>query len=59
MTMASKAIPINLKFSFLFDIYVGKVEKIKKDNYKITNTLYVLPDQDMNDITYVGVLKSK
>lgn len=45
--------------NFPRNIYVGKVEKIKKDNYKITNTLYVLPDQDMNDITYVGVLKSK
>lgn len=45
--------------NFPKNIYIGDVKKITKDNYKISNILYVLPKQDMNDINYVAVLKSK
>ncbi len=41
------------------DIYIGTVEKLKKDNYKISNIIYVKPKQNMNNITYVGVLTDK
>lgn len=45
--------------NFPKNIYIGDVEKITKDNYKISDILYVLPKQDMNDINYVAVLKNK
>lgn len=40
-------------------IYIGKIKKIEKDNYNLGTILYVEPVQDMNDINYVVVLKSK
>lgn len=45
--------------NFPKNIYIGDVEKIEKDNYNISYILYVTPKQDMNDIDYVAVLKSK
>ena len=40
-------------------IYIGKIQKIEKDNYNLGTILYVEPNQDMNDINYVAVLKNK
>ena len=39
------------------DIYIGDVEKIKKDSYNLSSLIYVKPKQDMNEINYVAVLK--
>ena len=40
-------------------IYIGKIQKIEKDNYNLGTILYVEPNQDMNNINYVAVLKNK
>ena len=45
--------------NFPKDIYIGNIKEIKKDEYKVSTILYVEPKQDMNDITYVGVLTDK
>ncbi len=45
--------------NFPKNIYIGDVEKITKDNYEISDIVYVLPKQDMNNINYVAVLKNK
>lgn len=36
---------------------IGEVEKIKKDNYGISNILYVKPNCNFNNIKYVMVIK--
>lgn len=41
------------------NISIGIVDKIKKDDYKISYILYITPSQNMNDLTYVGVLTNK
>lgn len=38
------------------NIKIGKIEKIEKDSYGVSNILYVKPYQDMEDINYVAVL---
>ena len=38
-------------------ISIGKVKKIKSDNYGTSKLIYVEPDQDFNDIRYVVVLE--
>lgn len=38
------------------NIPIGKVEKIEKDKYEVAFIAYIKPYQDMNNITYVGVL---
>lgn len=45
--------------NFPKNIYIGEIKKIEKDSYNLSNILYVQPKQDMNDINYVAVLKSK
>ena len=40
-------------------LYIGKIRKIEKGSYNLGTVLYVEPIQDMNDINYVVVLKSK
>ena len=40
-------------------INIGRIQKIEKDNYNLGTVLYVEPNQDMNDINYVVVLKNK
>ena len=35
---------------------IGEVKEIKKDDYEISNILFVNPNQDMNNIEYVCVL---
>lgn len=41
------------------NIYIGTVKKIEKDNYGLSNILYVEPKQDMNDINYVAILNNR
>lgn len=41
------------------NIPIGIVDKIKKDKYNISYILSIKPYQNMNDITYVGVLTNK
>lgn len=38
-------------------IYVGEVEKIEKDKYNLSKTIYIKTYQDFNNIHYVTVLK--
>lgn len=38
-------------------LFIGEVEKIKKDNYGISNILYVKPNCNFNNIRYVMVIK--
>ena len=40
-------------------IYIGTVEKIEKDKYNLSKTIYVKLSQNFNDIHYVTVLKVK
>ncbi|WP_129044818.1 rod shape-determining protein MreC [Companilactobacillus metriopterae] len=40
-------------------LYVGKVYGIKKDNYGMTNSVYITPSADLRDFTVVTVIKSK
>ena len=40
-------------------IYIGKIQRIEKDNYNLGTILYAETNQDMNDINYVAVLKNK
>ena len=41
------------------NLKIGKIEKISKDDYGLSYIVYVLPEVNFNDITYVGVLKQK
>ena len=38
------------------NIKIGKIERLEKDSYGVSNILYVKPYQDMDDINYVAVL---
>lgn len=40
-------------------IYIGTVEKIEKDKYNLSKTVYIKLSQNFNDIHYVTVLKVK
>ena len=40
-------------------IYIGNVEKIEKDKYNLSKTVYIKLSQNFNDIHYVTVLKVK
>lgn len=38
------------------NIPIGKVEKIEKDKYEVSYIVYIKPYQDINNISYVGVI---
>ena len=40
-------------------IFIGTVEKIEKDKYDLSKTVYIKTSQNFNDIHYVTVLKEK
>lgn len=40
-------------------IFIGKVEKIKNDEYGTSKIIYIKPNQDFNDIRYVTILENK
>jgi rod shape-determining protein MreC len=40
-------------------IYIGTVEKIEKDKYNLSKTVYIKTSQNFNDIHYVTILKVK
>lgn len=40
-------------------IYIGTIEKIEKDKYNLSKTIYIKTNQDFNNIHYVTVLKVK
>ena len=40
-------------------IYIGTVERIEKDKYNLSKTIYIKTNQDFNNIHYVTVLKVK
>ena len=40
-------------------IYIGTVEKVEKDKYDLSKTVYIKTSQNFNDIHYVTVLKEK
>ena len=40
-------------------IYIGNIEKIEKDKYDLSKTVYIKTKQNFNDIHYVTVLKEK
>ena len=40
-------------------IYIGTVEKIEKDKYNLSKTIYIKLSQNFNDIHYVTILKVK
>lgn len=40
-------------------IYIGTVEKIEKDKYNLSKTVYIKTKENFNDIHYVTVLKVK
>ena len=40
-------------------IYIGTVEKIEKDKYDLSKTVYIKTKQNFNEIHYVTVLKEK
>ena len=40
-------------------IYIGNVERIEKDKYNLSKTVYIKLNQNFNDIHYVTVLKVK
>lgn len=40
-------------------IYIGTVEKIEKDKYNLSKTVYIKLNQNFNDIHYVTILKVK
>lgn len=45
-----------LSDSFSSGLLVGKIKRINKDNYGISNDIYVSPSADFNDITIVSVI---
>jgi cell shape-determining protein MreC len=40
-------------------IFIGNVEKIEKDKYDLSKTVYIKTKQNFNEIHYVTVLKGK
>lgn len=48
-----------LSGNFPSGIYIGKVNKIKKDNFDLSTTLEVKSEVNFDDLTYVTVLKRK
>ncbi|KRK64554.1 rod shape-determining protein MreC [Companilactobacillus tucceti DSM 20183] len=39
-------------------LYIGKVSSVKKDNYGMTNSVYIVPAAEMRNFTVVTVIKS-
>lgn len=44
---------------FPANLIVGKVEYIKKDNFDLSNIIYVKPIINMDDLNYISILKRK
>ena len=45
-----------LSDSFSSGLLIGKVKRINKDNYGISNDIYISPASDFNDITVISVV---
>ncbi len=55
----SKVVTTGLDNIFPSGILIGYVDKVKKDNFDLSKTVYVNPVSNFDDIKYVSVLKRK
>ena len=55
--VGNRVVTSGLGEMFPAGIYIGEVEKIEKDKYNLSKTIYIKTYQDFNNIHYVTVLK--